>query len=1096
MLIKIEMKPVVTLNQFLDGRIKAQRPPIRYDKLVLEAEALVLQNGCTFGSGEGDCLINLFVSQILPQQTIRGDTITSFFNYIARSYKTPNFVSVQSYRMLFKECSNSLTRHFKIAARLVYLLTNILHHRSAAILSFPNPLDEIACLFKTLATICFMESGSVTSNHSLIKTVFSFYMTLPTRLQSICPLLWTSYISLDSLPCRVLTITLLSSAYDEHRSRPHQWQTLQADQHVIASTPYSDHPGDTAAILALKALSSYFRGAEQCMAAAECSRADRLNYTPYSQLLGSSLVNFYGLLESCFHEIMKSSNQSSEFVAAYLSMFRLFWTTVSPSKLNLDISFILAYTENPPAGFRWTSILSMAGSVLSGMKREILRRNYVPSKDSDVLIPLVQSQIPLFITVSRRVLTLLESIGSDITVEHEKELFMSVEYLATFFGIFPVIGHFAELFPFIPSLKICFTEDGTNIPLSVLQRLTLHDPHEYGTRLSTTSWLDCQLCSYFSSAVTVDLLHILNITSFTASGEPVSQQEYTAERDITDTFMGCRGHRKKQHQAVAIVPTAPSQDNIFSASQPYLFVHALIRNELAAATQAGAVSITKEMPFSFLNSALDEVLGTLIMDQLLTCSIFLLNNAADIDTLLRGMELLCLLSKFPLYYLEELPVADMLNIFQLSLRAVNICIKAWPSFQSTIATLAQGDEKAFSMKLIDLFAHAVSSYCHLLESDVISKELSRDEEELAIDREATMLISTLLSHSNYPTKVHCKVVIGIMALLRRHETPTDAQRVLQGSDLLLLSLKFCQNQNRLQGYMIRVIRFLFMRINLEAIQTNSILGLPLNTTLYCILDGLTGRDRICFNSISSLNALFTRLGELDFSNASSETISQRDDMVSRTITQLASQSFSKRITPANGGIVIQLITLLESIFSGEYLKNFNPNVLELIFYLAVYLSNIIPQLQQYQKEAKRHLRKLIISLAVGLFGKNVPDPPKSAITILSNYRPILLEHLAADQTTLSFHLHDAQKRVDRLQTPSCLEHSQLRTTEGIQLSPISEEKLAQLDSCSIRATATDTDRATATKSLARIKARYDTCSAMIARLYEILGIAEGTVLEL
>lgn len=84
------------------------------------------------------------------------------------------------------------------------------------------------------------------------------------------------------------------------------------------------------------------------------------------------------------------------------------------------------------------------------------------------------------------------------------------------------------------------------------------------------------------------------------------------------------------------------------------------------------------------------------------------------------------------------------------------------------------------MKLIDLFAHAVSSYCHLLESDVISKELSRDEEELAIDREATMLISTLLSHSNYPTKVHCKVVIGIMALLRRHETPTDAQRVLQG----------------------------------------------------------------------------------------------------------------------------------------------------------------------------------------------------------------------------------------------------------------------------------------------------------------------------
>lgn len=281
--------------------------------------------------------------------------------------------------MLFKECSNSLTRHFKIAARLVYLLTNILHHRSAAILSFPNPLDEIACLFKTLATICFMENGSVTSNHSLIKTVFSFYMTLPTPAKHL-PLLWTSYISLDSLPCRVLTITLLSSAYDEHRSRPHQRQTLQADQHVIASTPYSDHPGDTAAILALKALSSYFRGAEQCMAAAECSRADRLNYTPYSQLLGSSLVNFYGLLESCFHEIMKSSNQSSEFVAAYLSMFRLFWTTVSPSKLNLDISFILAHTENPPAGFRWTSILSMAGSVLSGMKREILRRNYVPQR--------------------------------------------------------------------------------------------------------------------------------------------------------------------------------------------------------------------------------------------------------------------------------------------------------------------------------------------------------------------------------------------------------------------------------------------------------------------------------------------------------------------------------------------------------------------------------------------------------------------------------------------------------------------------------------------------------------------------------------------
>ncbi|EFO61521.1 Hypothetical protein GLP15_4612 [Giardia lamblia P15] len=1089
------MKPVITLNQFLDDRIKAQRPPTRYDKLMLEAEALVLQNGCTFGPGEGDCLINLFVSQILSQQTIRGDTITSFFNYIAQSYKIPNFVSFQSYRILFKECSNSLTRHFKIAARLIYLLTNILHHRSAAILSFPNLLDEIACLFKTLATICFTENGAITTNHSLIKTVFSFYMTLPTRLQSICPFLWTNYISLDSLPCRMLTITLLS-AYGECRSRTHQQHLPQVDQHVIASTSHSDHLGDTAAILALKALSSYLRGAEQCMAAAECSRADRLNYTPYSQLLGSSLVNFYGLLESCFREIMESSDLSPEFVTAYLSMFRLFWTTVSPSKLHLDISFILLHTEGPLAESRWTFILSMAGSVLSGLKREILRRNYVPSKDSNVLIPLVQSQIPLFITVSRKVLSLLDSIGSDATVECEQELFASVEYLATFFGIFPVIGHFAELFPFIPSLKICFTEDGANIPLSVLRRLTLHDPHDGGTRLSNISWLDCQLCSYFGSAVTVDLLHVLNITSFTASGEPISQQDYTVERDITDTFMGCHGHRKKQHQAVAIVPTTPSQDNTFSASQPYLFVHALIRNELLVATQTGAVSITKEMPFSFLNSALDEVLGTLIMDQLLMCSIFLLKNAADVDTLLKGMEVLCLLSKFPLYYLEELPVADMFNIFQLSLRAVDICIKAWPSFQSTIATLAQGDEKAFSTRLVDLFAHSVSSYCHLLESDVISKELSRDEEELAIDREATTLISTLLSHSNYPTKVHCKVVIGIMALLRRHESSADAQRVLQGSDLLLLSLKFCQNQNRLQGYMIRIIRFLFMRITLEAIQTNSILGLPLNTTLYCILDGLMGRDRICFNSISSLNALFTRLGELDFNEASSETISQKNDMVSRTITQLASQSFFNRITPANGGIVIQLITLLGSIFSGEYLKNFNPNVLELIFNLAVYLSSIISQLQQYQKEAKRHLRKLVISLAIGLFGKDAPDPPKSAITILSNHRPILLEHLAADQTTLSFHLHDAQKRVDRLQTSSCLEHSYSGTVEDTQLSPISEEKLEQLGLCSIRATATDIDRATAMKSLARIKARYNICSAMITRLYEILGIAEGTILEL
>lgn len=167
----------------------------------------------------------------------------------------------------------------------------------------------------------------------------------------------------------------------------------------------------------------------------------------------------------------------------------------------------------------------------------------------------------------------------------------------------------------------------------------------------------------------------------------------------------------------------------------------------------------------------------------------------------------------------------------------------------------------------------------------------------------------------------------------------------------------------------------------------------------------------------------------------------------------------------------------------------------MIFNLAVYLSNIIPQLQQYQKEAKGICASLSFLLLLASLVKRTRSP-KSTITILSNYRPILLEHLAADQTTLSFHLHDAQKRVDRLQTPSCLEHSQLRTTEGIQLSPISEEKLAQLDSCSIRATATDTDRATATKSLARIKARYDTCSAMIARLYEILGIAEGTVLEL
>lgn len=1092
---KIKMRPTMSLNQFLDEQTKAKWPRVSYDKIILEAEALVLRGECTFGVGEGDCLVNLFVSQILSQQTIRGNTLTAFFNYIARSYKTPNFVSLQSYRILFKECSNTLARQFKIAARLMYLLTNILHHQPAAILSFPNPSDEINCLFKALSSICFTENGDIINNPSLIKTVLSFYAILPTRLQSICPFLWINYLSLDSLPCRMLTITVLSSAYSECQDQQYRQQRSQVHQPTMGRSICSSDTQVTAATLALRALCSYFRGADQCLAAAECARADRLSYTPYSQLLGSSLLNFYGLLETCFRGIMESPSPSNEFVTAYLSTFRLFWTTVSPSKLNLDTSFILTHAKDHPPGSRWI-ILSVAGSVLNGIKREILRRNYVPSKDSDALLPLVQSQMPLFITVSKRVLLLLDTAKSGANVECEQELFTSVEYLAAFFGLFPVIGHFAELFPFMPSLKICFAEDGTNIPLSVLRCLTLHEANESSARLSTTSWLDCRLSSYFGSAVTVDLLHILNITSFTASGESAVQQEYTTERDITDTFMGCRRHRKNQHQTVAIAPASSSQDALFSASQPYLFIYALMHKELSLATQAGTVSITKELSFSFLNSAIDEVLGTLIMDQLLTCSTFLLNSATDVDTLLKGMELLCLLSKFPLYYLEELPVADMLTIFRLSVQAVDICMKAWPSFQANAASATEEDERSFSLKLIDLFAHSVNSYCHLLESDVISKELSRDEEELAIDREATSLIYTLLSHSEYPTKVHCKVVIGIMALLRRHETSIDAQKVLQGSDLLLLSLKLCQNQNRLQGYMIRIIRFLFMRITIEAIRTNSILGLPLNTTLYCILDGLLGRDRICFNSISSLNALFTRLGELDFSEASFETVSQRDDMVSRAIASLASQSFFKRITPANGGIVIQLIALLESIFSEEYLKSFNSSVLELIFSHVVYLSNIIPQLQRDQKEAKRQLRKLVISLAIGLFGKGAPDPPEPVVAILGNYRPILLEHLAADRTTLSFHLHDAQRRVDRLQSLASLESSQAGTNKGNQPLSTSVENVTKSDLHSTCITVTDADRAAAKESLAKVRTRYETCSAMIDRFYSILGIAEGAVLEL
>lgn len=1091
----------IALNQLIDSQIRTRRQRVSYDKLIIEAEALVARNGCTFGPGEGDCLINLFSFQILSQPTISGAVLTSFFNYIARSYKIPNFVSVQRYGALFKECSKAVAQHPKIAARLMYLLTNILHHRPAAILSLPNPSDEISSLFKTLKLICFTEDGDIIDNQSLLKTAFSFYTTIPIRLQSVCPFLWTNYISSDSLPCRVLTITLLSSTRNECQQQqiqsPLTPESSDVDTSVITNQSYTDNAQIVAATLALKALSSYFRGAEQCLAMAEYSKTDRLSYTPYSQLLGSSLLNFYELLESCFREVMESPDLSHEFIAAYLSVFRLFWTTVSPSKLHLDINLILAYAETYHTGSKWLSILSVAGSVLNGMKKEILRRNYVSSKDSDTLIPLVQAQIPLFIKVSKRVLSLLENIENNISVECEQELFASIEYLAIFFGAFPIIGHFAELFPFLPSLKICFTEDGINIPLSVLRRLSLHEVDEGNARIHNISWLECQLSSYFGSAVTVDLLHILNITSFTASGDSVVQQDYTMERDITDTFMGCHGRKKKQHQAVVVAPTSSSssQDAPFNASQPYLFIYALMRKELTLAMHTGAVSITKEIPYSFLNSALDELLGTLIMDQLLTCSTFLLKNATDINTLLNGIELLCLLAKFPLYYLEELPVVDMLNIFRLSVQSVSICTEAWSSFQSNATTLTLDDEKTFSPKLIDLFAHSVSSYCHLLESDIISKELSRDEEELAIDREAASLISIILSHNDYPTKVHCKVVIGIMALLRRHETPLDMQKVLHGSDLLLLSLKLCQNQNRLQGYMIRIIRFLFVRVTVEAIQTNSILDLPLNTTLYCILDGLLGRDRICFNSLSSLGTLFTRLGELDFSNASPEVISQKTDMVSRVICQLSSENFSKRITPANGGIVIQLIALLTSIFSCEYLKSFNPNVLTLIFKFCAYLSTIIPQLQQYQKEAKRHMRKLIISVAICLFGKDAPNPQEPVVTILNNYRPILLEHLAADQTMLSFHLHDAQKRMDRLQISSSLQHSQVSKIREKQHQVTSDETYVESDSYSIRATATDTERVAAKDNLVKIKSRYDICTAMIARLYEILGIAEGTVLE-
>ncbi|TNJ27724.1 hypothetical protein GMRT_14934 [Giardia muris] len=706
-------------------------------------------------------------------------------------------------------------------------------------------------------------------------------------------------------------------------------------------------------ISALRSLSLFLRNTRSFTSLAERPSNRTMTYIPYGYLVGEALIEMHSLLERLF---LACAEELVDLREAIYKALEALWLSITPSRVCLDLPGYVDRTSFREVSRMSTYSLKAMTTVLLSIKKEVSCRGFNCNKSGPTLASMVQEYIDPFVSSCSQV---VERFSSD-----PESVERYIPFLAAFFGLYPTCGHIAEILASFPQMDRYRGRDGERIlPLEALRLLGL-----IGVEAPTLQ--HCYISSRFAAALAPDVLFILGVTSFHGHlDEPGTIDPMGGLVRTHSFFRGQVGTKRTRPQDAVRVQEYTGTRGV-DESAGYQFLKLLVLRDIE-----GCEGLRMGVSNTMLNGSIDEIVADYVFN-LIMQTIALLSQQ-EFTMSVQLVDFFCLIGRLPLLYFEGLMVSEMYVLTDFLL-----------GYAEHLVPRDLGEE---------LLPHVIGALCHMLESSIVGEELGEPFDLRAANVILQLLRNPALSRSN------CKAVIGIVGLLNRgSEALTETC-----ASLVKSALELCRRQNRLQGYITRVLTCLFEKLTPEALVGAPWYGTTFQTVLTETMNGLSARDRIAFNSLCSCEVVLNRLDVLVKEDASLDMASL---IVAKRIFLTLAGAYLNRLTGVNAGLVVQTLRVLLAGIPLLVLKPIEAFTLQSFFLVVEKASGVMQQLQQYQTTARGLLRKAVVLLVTHFLKHDEVNPDKEIFQVLQEHGQLVYDIVRTDQQALENKVHSLRTR--------------------------------------------------------------------------------------
>jgi len=191
-------------------------------------------------------------------------------------------------------------------------------------------------------------------------------------------------------------------------------------------------------------------------------------------------------------------------------------------------------------------------------------------------------------------------------------------------------------------------------------------------------------------------------------------------------------------------------------------------------------------------------------------------------------------------------------------------------------------------------------------------------------RDMRIALASILRENRHHLEMRCKAVLGVCAIMEWELGDGGSYRSDDSLQTLQLFARAivpaCQRKDKLQGYALRALLILAKNCTLEMLRARELFSVALDDVVNACTYGLEQRDRIAYNSLRVITALFLRFrylykAHLEEFHREERLVETVSDCVLKIIYRMRARVF-ERYKSMNAGAVGQLLRALAGINVG------------------------------------------------------------------------------------------------------------------------------------------------------------------------------------